>query len=445
VVANGAVSPTTARERADFGRVVDVVSDLHSFTESGVFTLRPYVPEKARPYFGDVNLSYTLTHIRAQQRGFDGATFGDPSLIESARGDLDSRHQLVGQMVFRPLGDARAIMFFYGRVASGLPFTPMIASDVNGDGLANDRAFVFDPAKTSDPVLSAGMRSLLGSAVPKVRQCLTAQLDHAAARNSCEGPWTAQLNASLRLSGQQFLHTPRMDVTINFANPLSGIDQLVHGANNLHGWGGPAVPDRTLYTVRGYDATAHQFLYDVNQRFGSTNPSATTLRAPFRLTLDVAIDIARSIPEQMLDSWLKAGRAGRPGTKITAGDLFRRFARTVPDPYAELLQQSDSLLLSDAEVTKLQVADKDYRARVDAKWDDLAAYLGSLPDRYDFDAASRRTDDITDDVWEMTRLDVQHQLATILAPAQQALLGGWAGQLFRARDRLHIRLAPRAG
>lgn len=445
VAANGAVSPTTARVRGEFGRVVDVVSDLHSFAESGVLTLRPYIPERVRPFFGDVNLSYTLTHIRAQQRGFDGATFGDPSLVESARGDLDSRHQLVGQMVFRPLGDARLLMFVYGRVASGLPYTPMIGSDVNGDGLANDRAFVFDPRRTSDTALASGMRSLLETAVPNVRQCLDAQLGHAAARNSCEGPWTAQLNASLRLSGQQLLHTPRMDVTINFANPLGGIDQLLHRANNLRGWGAPAVPDRTLYTVRGFDASAHAFLYDVNRRFGSTNPAATTFRAPFRLTLDVSVDIARSIPEQMLDSWLKAGRAGRPGTKITAADLYRRFSRTVPDPYAELLQQSDSLLLSDAEVTALQSADRQYRARLDAMWNDLAAYLASLPDRFDFDAASRRTDDVTDDAWEVTRLDVQRQLSTILAPAQQALLGGWAGQLFRARDRVHIRLAPRAG
>jgi hypothetical protein len=117
----------------------------------------------------------------------------------------------------------------------------------------------------------------------------------------------------------------------------------------------------------------------------------------------------------------------------------------VPDPYADLLQQSDSLLLSNEEVVELQAADRAYRARVDAMWSDLAAYLGSLPDHYDFDAASRRTDDTTDQVWEVTRLDVQRQLATILAPAQQALLGGWAGQLFRARDRLHVRLAPHAG
>lgn len=445
VATNGAVSPTLARRNSSFGRVVDVVSDLHSSTQSANFTLRPYIAERIRPYFGDVAMTYTLAHVRGQARGFDGTTFGDPTNRESARGDLDARHQLVAQWVFRPLGDGRAIMFLYGRLQSGLPYTPMVGSDINGDGLANDRAFIFDPAKVGDAGLAAEMRSLLSTAAPSVKQCLMSQLGQAAARNSCEGPWTAQLNASVRLSGQQLLHTPRMDVTINLANPLSGLDQLFHGSNNLHGWGGPAFPDRTLYSVRGYDAANNRFVYDVNRRFGSTSPATTTLRAPFRLTLDVSVDIARSIPEQMLDSWLKPGRAGRPGNRITAADLYRRFARTVPDPYAELLQQADSLLLSDAETEQLRSVDKQYRTRVDALWNTLTEYLASLPEQYDFDAAARRTDQITDDVWEITRLDVQQQLGRILAPAQQALLSGWAGQLFRARDRLHIRLAPRAG
>ena len=32
----------------------------------------------------------------------------------------------------------------------------MIAGDVNGDGYFNDRAFVFDPARTADTALASG-------------------------------------------------------------------------------------------------------------------------------------------------------------------------------------------------------------------------------------------------------------------------------------------------
>ena len=440
VPTSGAVAPNDARIAPAFGRVVSSISDLSSVSEQLVMTLRPNLPTRLRPYLGDPTVAYTLTDIRARQRGFDGATFGDPTTTDWVRGDLDSRHQIVGQLVFRAMGDGRALLFVYGRLLSGLPYTPLVGSDVNGDGLANDRAFIFNPAAVSDPSLAAGMRSLLATATPSVRHCLRSQVGEPAARNSCEGPWTAALNASLRLSGEQLLHTPRMDVTVNFANPLGGLDQLLHGPNNLRGWGTPALPDRTLYTVRGFDPSTNRFLYDVNQRFGSTRPSSNTLRAPFRLTLDVSFDIARSIPEQQLERWLRPGRNGRPGDRPTAADLFKRFQRTVPDPYAELLAQSDSLLVSDTQVVALQQAQNRYRAHVDSLWRELSAYVASLGDRYDLDVASGRVDATTDAVWEFSRLDVQEQLQRILAPAQTTQLGGWTGLLFRAHDHLHIRL-----
>jgi hypothetical protein len=445
VAATGLVSPTNARRSASFGRVVDVVSDLQSQTAQAVFTLRPYIPNAVRPYFGDVAVSYTLTDMRARQRGFDGATFGNPALEEWARGDLDARHLIVAQWVFRPLGDGRLIAFIYGRAQSGLPYTPMAGSDINGDGLANDRAFIFAPSSRADTTTAVAMRTLIASSSPGVRDCLLSQLGRVAGRNSCEGPWTETMNIGLRMNGQQLLHTPRMDVTLNLTNPLGGLDQLLHGANDLHGWGTTVAPDRTLYTVRGFDPSTNQFLYTVNPRFGSTRPSASTLRAPFRLTLDVQLDIARSMPEQQLDRWLRPGRAGRPGPKLAASEFMRRYQRTVPDPYGELLQETDSLLLSPGQIAQIQSVRATYRTRVDAMWTDLSEYLGALPDTYDFDEVVKRTDSTIDDIWEITRLDVQKNVGEILAPAQTALLGGWAGQLFRARDRLHIRLSPRGG
>jgi len=444
VASSGQLSPTLARLAPGFGRVVDVVSDLQSVSEQAIFSLRPRIPGGLQRYFGDIVLGYTLSDIRAQQRGFDGGAFGDPSVREWARGDLDARHMFVVQGVFRPLGDGRLLAFFSGRAQSGLPFTPQIAGDVNGDGLPNDRAFIFAPGATTDTSLGNGMRSLLANAPRNVRDCLEVQLGHPASRNSCQGPWTESLNIGVRVSGQ-LLRTPRMDVTINLANPLGGLDQLIHGSENLRGWGAPATPDPALYTVRGYDPTASRFLYAVNPRFGTSAPSIGTLRAPFRLTLDVQLDLARPVSDQQLDRWLRPGRAGRGGQKLTATDFFRRYQRTVPDPYAELLQQSDSLLLSPGEVSQLQAVQSAYRARADAMWSSLASYLAGLPDTYEVDAVSRRTDQTIDDVWELTRLDVQKNLEAILAPAQTAMLTGWSGMLFRARDRVHIRLSPRGG
>lgn len=399
VPASGALAPTTARIDTTYGRVVRMVSDLTSVSEQGVFTFRPFIPDAVRRWAGDINVSYTLTHARAEQRGFDGAALGDPSLREWGRGDLDARHQFVVQGALRPMGNTRAILFVYGRVQSGLPFTPLVSGDVNGDGLANDRAYIAD---------SPGLRSLIASSTSPVATCLTSQIGRIAGRNSCEGPWTAQLNASLRLD-RSLLHNQRADVTINLGNPLGGLDQLMHG-NNLRGWGSPAVPDRTLYIVRGFDPARNRFIYDVNQRFGSTSAAATTIRAPFRLTVDVSVDIAPSIPDQMLDRWLRPGRAGHAGKRITSDELVRRLQTTVPDPFSEVLQQTDSLLLTDAQVKQLQAIDAHYRAH-----------------------------------GEYSRTEVQQQLAQILSPIQTATLSGWAGQMFRSHDRMRVRLAPRGG
>src|SRR5262249_59889700 len=117
--------------------------------------------------------------MRAQQRGFNGSTFGDPAARAWGRGDLDARHQFTVQTVFWPRGFKPGPgIFFYGHFQSGLPYTPIVGSDVNGDGLVNDRAFIFDPAKSAvtDPSLASGIQALRSGASKSARDCLNRQL-----------------------------------------------------------------------------------------------------------------------------------------------------------------------------------------------------------------------------------------------------------------------------
>ena len=70
-----------------------------------------------------------------------------PLAREWTRGDLDVRHQFVLQAGYT------ANLFtvtMFGRLQSGLPYTPMVSGDVNGDGFANDRAFIYDPSRSSE-------------------------------------------------------------------------------------------------------------------------------------------------------------------------------------------------------------------------------------------------------------------------------------------------------
>jgi hypothetical protein len=73
-------------------------------------------------------------------------------------------------------------------------------------------------------------------------------------------------------------------------------------------------------------------------------------------------------------------------------------------------------------------------------WNDLATYLAALPDAYDFATASRRTDEVIDNAWELTRLEVRSRYPEVLAPEQLAILPGWSNRLFQAQRPLHLRI-----
>jgi len=417
------------------------VSDLRSYTNQLRLAFRPDLGVVGR-FFHDPNVWYVLSDTRAQQRGFSSSTFDDPSERAWSRGDFDVRHQFTLQTVLWPMGNRPGPgIFFYGHLQSGIPFTPMVASDVNGDGLANDRAFVFDPTRVADTTLANGLRQLQTSSSKNVRDCVSRHVGTAASRNSCQGPWTASLNVNMVLDGSIVSKKlERFQFALNLTNPLGGLDQLLHGANDLKGWGTQAQPDPILYDVRGFDASAKRFKYEVNPRFGSTSPSSNTIRAPFRLTLDVTMDLARPLVDQQLDRWLRPGRGGRSTPKLTTDQLMQRVQRNVPDPYGELLQQTDSLLLTGDQVQRLQTARASYRARIDSLWTGLAKYLSDLPSAYNFDEASAYMNDVVDRAWELSRVNVRTTYKEILAPEQLAILPGWSHQLFYADRPLHVRL-----
>jgi len=99
-----------------------------------------------------------------------------------------------------------------------MPFTPMVGGDINGDGFSNDRAFVFSPTAEADPVVRAGMTSLLAGASTRVKRCLEQQAGQVAARNSCEGPWTSSMNAALILNPERLGFQNRMQVMLSLTN-----------------------------------------------------------------------------------------------------------------------------------------------------------------------------------------------------------------------------------
>jgi len=435
VPASGLVVGQDARRVASFGPVMRMGSELRSTARQLTLTVAPNFQQFARArVFGSV--SYTIAGTRALQSGFDGSTFDSPMSRSWTRGAFTPAQQFIVQASVK---SEYLTVSLFGRFASGVPFTPMIGSDINGDGLANDRAFVFDPSTIPDPSLAAGMRSLLATSSHNSRTCLAGQVGRPAATNSCEGPWTASTNVllHLRTSGLQGW-ARRIDASLYLANPLAGLDQALHGSQ-LRGWGDPAMPDQTLYRVTGFDAVSRRFLYAVNPRFGSTRPADSPFRTPFRVTLDVRLDLGSSADQQILERTLAPGRNGRPGKRRTAADASRWYTRILPDPFGGILALTDSLLLTTDQVRSILAGQARFKSRKDSVVATFSEWLGALPDRYDGPAALKRQDELVTAVLNIGREEIQATLAPTLNRVQVRLLPWPADVMFRAKGPLTMR------
>lgn len=433
VARTGTVATTESRRSSGFGRVVNNLSTSQSDTRQATITVSPDLTAVSNWF---LSAAYTLSSTRSRLSGFAGTTFSSPIDRTLARADFDARHQLRLQGGY---SSGRVTLTFFGRLQSGFPFTPLVGNDVNGDGLVNDRAFIFDPATAHDTALASATSVLLASASGKLRSCLARQFGHAAGRNSCEGPWTASLNAQAALATKVPGTDRDVTVALFFQNPLSGLDQLLHRGENLHGWGTPAPPDPILYNVSGFDPIARRFRYEVNPRFGSTRPSNTPFRTPFRITLDVSFNLGTPVPRQQLDRWLQPGRAGHPGPRLSAAEIKRRYQKNVPDPYAAILQESDSLLLTRDQAAALQQAQARYRQQMDIVWTSVAEYLAGVGDHYSTAELLQRTERTTDEAWELTRQDVHSVLPSVLSDVQLRLLPWPANKLRAAKDPVTFR------
>ncbi|MBC8090177.1 MAG: carboxypeptidase regulatory-like domain-containing protein [Phycisphaerae bacterium] len=374
---SGGVSPTDARRDALYSRVGVRQSDLRGYGTQMTITLQPDVFKfrSRRSWFAAV--SYTVQNIRQQFRGFDGATFGDPRTKEWAAGQNDARHAFVLQGGIG--GNKVGTFTVFSRVQSGLPFTPVVQGDINGDGRSNDRAFIPNPAAGTDAALGAQLSALMGSASSNVRECLNLQLGKVAARNSCRGPWSQNLGIQWRTPLPARIYGHRMTTNVFFENPLGGLDQLLHGADGIRGWGTQAYADPTLLVARGFDASAKQFRYDVNPRFGDTRSSRTLSRTPFRITVDFSLDLSTDYDLQQLRRALEPVKVDATWQRRSLDSLASFYVTNSSSIHKMLVAESDSLFLSKAQVAQIRTLDSTFSEGVRGIYRPLAEYLATIP------------------------------------------------------------------
>ncbi|MGH7621243.1 MAG: hypothetical protein ACREMU_02790, partial [Gemmatimonadaceae bacterium] len=364
---------------------------------------------------------------RTQARGFDQSAALDPRDIESAPVAFAPRHQLSIQAA-RSFFGGRVALTTFTRVSSGLRFTPVVGGDVNGDGVGGDRAFIFDPkASFSQPAadqteLQTALNNLIANGSSSARDCLLRQIDRLAARNSCVGPWTATMNASL--FGSRLPHlSDRMTVSLNLANPLGAIDQLLHGPSRLHGWGSTPLVDGTLYQVRGFDSQENRYIYQVNPRFGDTRPSTTTFRTPFRLTFDVSMELGPDRNEQDVILRMRI-KPPLVGTRASADTIKNRYMNNgFSDIYRLTLHLADSLALTRDQAEKVQERETWLRARADSVYGALADYLAALPSDYSAKDAAQHVRDTGTAMWAIIYKE-RDFLKELLTSGQIRLLPG---------------------
>lgn len=375
----GAVSAAASRINAAFGPVRTIVNDLESRGAQLTFHVTPDIIRTGGRY---LNLSYTLQTVRQQYRGFDGASLGDPLAVSWARGASDARHAMLLQFGSRIPKIGLLTMFM--RVQSGRPFTPIVQGDIDGDGTWGDRAYVaaVNGTRPEETQLAAGMSTLLANAPAAVRACLTEQSGRIAARQSCEGPWTQSMNARLDVRIPSRMLGRRTTLSLNFTNPLGGIDQLLHG-NNLRGWGTSAEPDPVLLVPRAFDAATQSFRYRVNPRFGDTRAANTLFRTPFRMSLDFSFDLTRDEAAQNLDRSLDPVKVNGAWRRPEASSIVRRYLARISSVHSVILYNADTLFLTRSQIEAFANADTAFRNDARAIYTALADSLAALPEKFD--------------------------------------------------------------
>jgi hypothetical protein len=360
IAASGTPQYLASRVDPSYGFVLEAYSGLRSRAEQLTVGIGGIVGRGIT-----VQTSYTWQQARDELAGIrGGSTAADPNAAEWARSDFERRHSFLATVTY-PLSRSVEVTSIL-RAASGAPFTPLVGGDVNGDGSRNDRAFIF----AADQVTSVGqgMTRLLATASGGVRSCLEGQTGAVAARNSCTGPWQTSLDFQVNWRPTLLSLNRRMTLSLVTVNFLRGLDELLHGADGARGWGLATRPDGTLLYVTGFDTVQQRYTYDVNERFGATYGSATAVRPPFQLGLQVRISIGPDRMQQAMDAMRAGGGPGGGGgpgmmgagatggfgmPSFTPADIIRRIETALPNPAAAALAMRDSLALDSSQVLLL--------------------------------------------------------------------------------------------
>jgi len=243
----------------------------------------------------------------------------------------------------------------------------------------------------------------------------------------------------------KFRMPQRATLSLQIGNPLGAADLLLHGNNNLRGWGQFSFPDPNLLAVRGFDPVTQRYSYDVNQRFGSTLPALTAVRAPVTVTAMMRFDLGPTRERQALTQQLDRGRSTR-GQKAPE-PMLRAIYGTgggIMNPLSTILRQADTLELTGPQADSIATLNRWYVVRLDSIWSPLAKYFAALPDNYDRDDAYRKYQRAREASVDML-IRIAPDIKQLLTPAQRRKLPSYVASYLDTRYLASIRSGTAGG
>lgn len=364
VPGTGLIAPAASRIDTAFGSVTNIVSDVKNYATSFTVGLN-----KRNPLFDKIPLqaSYTFNKGSNQTRGIGL----DPFTLHWSPSQQPT-HQFSASSWFSIKWFAIQAQL---RLQSGVAYTPVANVDLNGDGAANDPAFVYDPSTVTDPTLRADLQTLLASS-PSARKCLQPQLGQIVGVNSCRTGWQLVPNLNIGFQGFDSHLNPtktlgwqdKLSFTLVTQNGMSVLLRALHlTQTSFAAAATPMTLDPTLYYVDGFDPTTRQFHYRVNQQFGETRRRPVRGQypiQPFQVTLRGRLHLGGPPTPLIVESFnLVAPEGQDPYTREQISDHLRLL---VANPVTQLLDMRDILFLTDSQITKLEALDTNFARRADS-------------------------------------------------------------------------------
>lgn len=223
---------------------------------------------------------------------------------------------------------------------SGIRFTPLADRDLNGDGLANDAAFI--PQEVS---------SEWEAVVPSyLRSCIAKNSGHVAAYNSCTGPWSIQSQLVASVAGTYLGFARGTVIDIQISNPLGALFGSARAGAVTFGDVAPV--NAVLEHIAGFDAGLQRFRGTALTDFGTSRGLPQGIIAPVRLAVGVRVPLGPSVTAQRSDDLARTlSRDSSP--RAMQGASMQYFSDLPPIPFI-LLQSGDGLQLTGAQRTALQ-------------------------------------------------------------------------------------------